>query len=65
MEAWQRRIQEKKEKGEAWTDEERAALAQCMDDELEKRLEEGSKGGGGRPEDCWTEDNWREVRVLF
>lgn len=59
-EEWKQKILEKKQKGEAWTDEERAALARSLDEELDRRLEGGSSGGG-RPKDCWTEDNWKEV----
>lgn len=58
-EEWRQKALEKKQKGEAWTDEERAALARSLDEELDKKLEGGSSGGG-RPKDCWTEDNWKE-----
>lgn len=64
-EEWKQKILEKKQKGEAWTEEERAALARSLDEELEKRLEGGGSGGGGRPKDCWTEDNWKEVLMIL
>ena len=58
-EEWKEKIIEEKLGGKRnWSDEERAALAQSMDEELEKRLQGGS---GGRPKDAWTEQNWQEV----
>lgn len=59
-EEWKEKIIEEKLGGKRdWSEEERAALARSMDEELQKRLQEG--GCGGRPKDGWTEENWKEV----
>ncbi|XP_045111534.1 tetratricopeptide repeat protein 4-like [Portunus trituberculatus] len=59
-EEWKEKIIKEKLGGKRdWSEEERAALAHSLDEELEKRLQ-GSGGGEGRPKDAWTEDNWKE-----
>lgn len=58
-EEWKEKIIKEKLGGKRdWTEEERAVLVRSMDEELEKRLQEG--GSGGRPKDGWTEENWKE-----
>lgn len=60
-EEWKEKIIKEKLGGKRdWSEEERAALARSLDEELEKRLQ-GSGSGGGRPKDAWTEDTWKEV----
>lgn len=63
MDDWKEKIIKEKLGGKKdWTDEERTELANHLDKELEKHLAsiEDTGTSNRRPEDAWSEDNWKE-----
>jgi len=63
MDDWKEKIINEKLGGKRdWTDEERTELAHHLDIEFDKRLASIDSSGkpATRPEDAWTEDNWKE-----
>lgn len=60
---WKEKIIQEKLGGKRdWTDSERAELCRQLDQDLDKHLDTVSQS---KFEDGWTEENWRDVRVIF